>query len=314
MKLTNKTGLPDPIVRAIERTEYVPSNADISVSALISPIRQVALRGHFKSEIVEDASDRIFALMGQIGHGVLEKSGYDRFTEHQLFMKLGNWKFSGRMDGLYLEDLKSYESAAKGDNPTWGIDDYKFTSSYVIKSRKPGERSRTDDWFLQLNLYRMLAEANGFSVGRLRLVLLLRDWSVLAAKRDPEFPQKQVVVLDAPLMDLTTLKSWAFSQIERHMEAQQGLDQYDQSHLPECTEEERWTKAAKYAVMKEGRKSAVRLLDSELDAQQWILDNVKENELPKHNIVYRPGENVRCENYCEVAPWCEQWKMLQAES
>jgi hypothetical protein len=309
MKITNNTGLPEPIVEAIKQNEYVPSGADISVSSLISPIRQVALQTHHKEEMEEDASDRIFALMGQIGHGVLEKAGYDRFTEQQLFMDVGAWKFSGRMDGLYLEQLN--KPATKHAHQ-WGIDDYKFTSAYVVKSRKPGERSRVDDWFLQLNLYRMLAEANGFHVGRLRLVLLLRDWSVLAAKRDPEFPQKQVVVLDAPLMDLDTLTKWTHSQIERHMEAQQGLDQHDQSHLPECTADERWAKPAKYAVMKEGRKSALRLLDSEQEAVDWMFKNEKLSV--KSTIVHRPGENTRCENYCSVNQWCEQWKMLQAET
>lgn len=316
MKITNTTGLPEPIVKAVMETEYVPSGADISVTSLISPIRQVALRAAHRDELVEDAADRIFALMGKIGHGVLEASGYDIFSEEQMFMKLGAFTLSGRMDGLYLEELEPDPAVIEPQSARshqWGIDDYKFTSAYVVKTgRKPGERSRIDDWFLQLNLYRMLAEENGFDIGRLHLVMLLRDWSVLAAKRDPEFPQKQVVVISVPLMEMQQLKSWTQNRIEKHMEAQQGLDQYGQNHLPECDEEERWTKPAVYAVMKEGRKSALKLETSEVDAQQWMQANGKIGD--KVSIVHRPGENVRCANYCEVSEWCEQYKAIQNKS
>ena len=295
MKITNKTGLPEPIVAAVRENEYVPSGADISVTELISPIRQVALRRAHLEELEEDAADRIFALMGKIGHGILEGSGYDIFAEEQMFMNVGAWTLSGRMDSLYLEELE------KG---VWGIDDYKFTSAYVAKERKPGERSRIDDWFLQLNLYRLLAKENGFNVSRLRLVMLLRDWSVLAAKRDKDFPQQQVKVVDVPLMELGPLKSWVFSKIEQHMTAQQGLDQHGQEHVPECSAEERWSKPDSWAVMKEGRKSALRVLESEQDAVQWIIQNTKKTD--PIQIKHRPGENTRCDNYCEVAKWCQQ--------
>ncbi len=305
MKLTNTTGLPEPIVNAVRETEYVPSGADISVTALISPIRQVALTSGHRGEMVEDAADRIFALMGKIGHGILEASGYEIFTEERLEMKIGDYTLSGAMDGLYLEKA----------NGGWGIDDYKFTSAYVAKSHgQKGQRSRIEDWFLQLNLYRMLAEEHGFNITRLRTVLLLRDWSILAAKRDHDFPQKQVVVFEAPLMDLDNLRSWTFRQIERHMTAQQGLDQYGQSHLPTCTDDERWSKPDSYAVMKEGRKSALRVLATEAGAIAWTHQNNHTDETGNRktgiSITHRPGEDVRCENYCAVSEWCEQAKEL----
>jgi hypothetical protein len=312
MKITNKTGLPQPIVDAvIGENNWTRGSADISVTELISPIRQVALRIHHENDIVEDASDRLFALMGQIGHSILEKaSGSAVFPEKRFHMNLANWELSGKVDALYLEELFDEEGNKLG---VYGIDDYKFTSAYVAKPRKPGERSRLDDWFLQLNLYRMLALHNGFDINRLRLILLLRDWSILAAKRDPDFPQQQVVVIDVPIMDLSTLKKWAFSKIENHMAAQQGMDQYGQSHLPECTDEERWAKPETYAVMKEGRKSALRVLPSQAEAERWQLINLNATSVPGISIVRRPGQNVRCENYCEVSQWCSQWKTLQDE-
>jgi len=315
MKITNKTGLPQPIVDAvIGENNWSRGGADISVTELISPIRQVALRIHYENDIVEDASDRLFALMGQIGHSILEKSsGSSVFPEKRFHMNLANWELSGKVDALYLNELRDEEGNKLG---SYGIDDYKFTSAYVAKPRKPGERSRLDDWFLQLNLYRMLALHNGFEISQLRLILLLRDWSILAAKRDPDYPQQQVAVIDVPIMELKTLKKWAFTRIEHHMEAQQGMDQYGQSHLPDCTDEDRWAKPETYAVMKEGRKSALRVLDSLAAAREWQIKNLGAGEpdpshIPHISIVQRPGQNVRCENYCEVSQWCSQWKTLQ---
>ena len=311
MKITNKTGLPGPIVKAVENDQWDRGAADISVTELISPIRQVALNTHYREQIEEDAADRIFALMGKVGHGILEKAGYDAFQEERLYQRFGTWTLSGQVDSLYLENLK---------DDTWGIDDYKFTSLYVAKNASEAN-SRVQSWRLQLNLYRMLAEHNGFPISRLRLVMLLRDWSVLGAKRDPESPQKQVVVFEVPLMPLEPLQLWTRNKIEQHMEAQQGFDQKGQGELPFCTDEETWRRPSVFAVMKDGRKSALKLESSEVEAAMWACQNgYGKLQATSHNdeiactlkngisIVERPGEFVRCENYCAVAKFCDQHK------
>ena len=75
MKLTNKHGLPQAIVNAIKNDPYTPGKrADISVTRLIdAPQVSVLYRNHYK-DIVEDVSNRIFSIMGQAMHHILERA------------------------------------------------------------------------------------------------------------------------------------------------------------------------------------------------------------------------------------------------
>ena len=79
--------------------------------------------------------------------------------------------------------------------------------------------------------------------------------------------------------------------------------------LPACTPEERWHKEDTYAVMKEGRKSAVRVFKTHGDAQAYIDSKMLDN---KHSIVKREGTDNRCENYCNVNKWCPYYKSKHA--
>ena len=60
--ITNKHGLPDALVRAVQNDPYSAGQSDISVTALIdAPQRRVLKRKHDK-EITVDVSERPHAL------------------------------------------------------------------------------------------------------------------------------------------------------------------------------------------------------------------------------------------------------------
>jgi hypothetical protein len=58
--------------------------------------------------------------------------------------------------------------------------------------------------------------------------------------------------------------------------------------------------------MREGRKTAVKLFDSEPTAEAFlaICDE-------KHRIEKRPGVSVRCAEYCAVSRFCSQYQAEQ---
>jgi len=89
-----------------------------------------------------------------------------------------------------------------------------------------------------------------------------------------------------------------------HKEAREG-------NYPPCTASERWEKQSTYAVMKKGRKSALRVLETEKDAFQWCADNgylLEGNGVkPGFSIEFRQGESTRCEKYCSVRDFCRQY-------
>ena len=73
--------------------------------------------------------------------------------------------------------------------------------------------------------------------------------------------------------------------------------------IPQCTPEERWLRPTKYAVMKKGRKRAIKLHDNETEAHGHAETLGKD-----HLVELRKGEAGRCEKYCPVALFCPQFQ------
>lgn len=281
MKITNKSGLPAPLVAAITNDPYSSGDSDISVTRLISPPRKVALERANADKIEEDAADRIWSLIGQIGHLILERANNGAVVERRLSAIVEGWKVSGQVD---LVD---------GD-----LVDYKFTSLWSAKNGcKP-------EWIHQLNLNAWLCAQNGIEIKGLKIVAILRDWTVTEASRNPELPQRQVVVFDVPKWDSKAQFDFMVDRVKAHQMARVVL--------PECSDEDRWTKPPKFALMKEGRKSAVRLFDREQDAVSAMDAIVLDHQ--KHFIQHRKGERMRCQFYCAAAPFCEQWLAEKPEA
>lgn len=319
-KITNVTNLPAAIVEAVKNDAYNRGDADISITELLSPPRQVALQREFEDRIVTDAADGLFALFGKMGHSIIEHAALDAnaagryagIPEKRLYASVKNWIISGAMDSLVIYRL---------DDGTYRIDDYKFTSVYVYKIHQEGRlRNRITDWFEQLNMYRWLCQQNGYDVTQLQLVLMFRDWSILESKRNSDYPRQQVATIKAPVFGLPNITIRINERVEAHQQAQQYLDVYGQDEsFTRCTDPETWKKDNSYAVKKEGRKSALKVESSYEQAMDWavrndyakviIEDQDSRAELnEKIFIEERKGEYIRCANYCDVADFCEQWK------
>jgi hypothetical protein len=271
--LTNKLNLPESIVLAVMNDPYSRGESDISVTQLISPPYQRKLRGDV--EQIEDVSERLFSLYGQIVHGILERSGVRAGlnVERRLFSEVNGWTVSGAYD-LFEGGI---------------LMDYKFTTVWSVKGDEP-----KTEWEQQLNLLRALAVRNGMEVTGLRNVALLRDWSKKQAKRDPEYPQLPVAVVKIPVWDLAHAEAFMLERVKLHQH---------ESPQP-CTDEERWLKQPVFALKKGGAKRAVRLFDSLSQAEAALVEAGKD----KHFIETRTGEYTRCESYCNVSHDCPAWK------
>lgn len=278
MKYTNHSNLPQPLVTAVTQDPYSRGNADISVTQLISPPRKIALEAKHFDELEEDVSDRIWSLIGQSVHHILERANKTAIAERRLSMKVEDWIVSGAMDAVYSSGL---------------LQDYKVTSVWqVINGLK-------EDWENQLNCYAALLRENGESVTKLQVVAILRDWSVNKAREGGNYPESQVVVIDVPLWPAHFASRWIKDRVILHQQAR--------IILPECSSEDRWEKPTVYAVMKPDRKSAVRLLEDESSAKAMAAG------IDKGFVVKRPGESTRCTSYCSVARFCTQWASIQKQ-
>jgi hypothetical protein len=274
MKYKPCPDLPSAMVNLLTRDLHV-TQGKYSVTGLIAPPRIMQLRKRHDDEIEVDPIDRIWLLFGTLTHSQLEAvEGDNTLSEERLSAELDGVRFSGTAD-VY-------------ENET--IYDYKTTSVYSVKD------GMKDDWVAQLSIYAWLYRCHGFSVKGGKIVAILKDWSKTKAKRDEGYPAKPVAVIPVPLWSHDVTESYIKERIRLHEEAAKLAD----DDLPCCTDEERWAQPSKYAVMKKGRKSAVKLHDSEFEAQV-MLDGLSKD----HYIEHRKGKFVRCEDYCECNKWCK---------
>lgn len=278
MNLTNRLNLPQPLVDAVTNDEYTSGDADISVTSLLSPPRKVALEALHRDELEEDVSDRIWSLLGQSIHTILERAATTGIAEQRLSIVVEGWKVSGGMD---------YYSPGDGL-----LQDYKCVTVWKFK-----DGSVPMEYEQQLNMYAEILRQNGHTVKRLQIVGILRDWSKLEAQRDPSYPQTQVVIRDVTI--------WPQAQAQAFIRERVLLHRQARFELPECSATERWQRPDYYAVMKPGAKRALRVFTSIEDAMALVAGS---NGLI---IKKRPGESTRCRSYCSAAPLCHQYQESQ---
>jgi hypothetical protein len=280
MILTNKLGLPKSIEQAVRNDPYSRGDAHISVSQLIGPARKRALEIRHADELTEDVADRIWSLMGQIAHGILERADHEAWTEERLFITRHGWRISGQFDRVLLEDDGLCQ-------------DYKISSTWSVKDGvKP-------EWEAQANLYCLMLREHGYTVRRAQIVVVLRDWQKSKAKHDANYPQAPCVVLNVPMWSPEQGESYIVDRLTAHGNAQHKL--------PQCTAEERWERPAKWALRKEGNKRATSLHDTQEEAESA---RAAHKDAGKMAVEHRPDESLRCMDYCAAAPHCRQWEEL----
>ncbi len=281
MKITNNFRLPPEVYNAVSRVYPIDPNR-MSVTALIDAplIRQLKIK-HWDA-LEEDASGRLWALLGKGVHAVLDRQETGAITEKKLEVKVGGITIVGKTDN-YKDEI---------------ITDWKVTSVWHhIFSDNKSETA-------QANCYAWLWRKHDHPVKKLIIYRILRDWQ--QSKVGDDYPPIPFVQVEVPL--------WSFEEQEKYIQEQLQYHQIADSE--ECSPDEKWEKPTTYAVMKKGRKSALRVLDDEGTAIQWCLDN----ELAYYNrepdesnildyktgisIVERKGECVRCLNYCPVRSKC----------
>jgi hypothetical protein len=293
MKITNKFNVPETLVALATRDYYTKGKSDYSVTEIISPPRIQRLRRKHFEEIEQDVSDMLWMLLGTALHVVAERSEVLGHTNEE--------RLSVGIDGIILSgaiDLQKDEA----DGIT--ITDYKFTSAWALMNDKP-------EWEQQQNIYKYLVErVKKKPVKGLKICALIRDWSRRDAQNKADYPQAPIQVIDIPMWTFDRTEAFIKERVEMHRDSKVNADWGDE--LPLCSEEERWVRQTTYAVKKEGRKTAVRVFDTQ-DEADALLKEMPEKD--KGFIEIRKGEAVRCTgNFCGVSQWCSQFQNQKEQS
>ena len=296
MKITNKSNLPKVIERAVINDPYDSSGSNISTTRLIAPPRIRVLEMRNWDLIEDDVSNRIFSLLGQSVHHIIERSKLKvDLAERRLFYKddkiTNGWTLSGQFDLL----------SRQGD-----LTDFKVTSAWAALDALTNGK---DEWENQLNVLDFLCRKNQKTLTRykkevkvksLNIMAILRDWSKLKVMQSDNYPRKQVVMIP--------IRRWSEEEQENYVQARiklhQDAEKADQ--LPLCTAKERWRKEDSYALMLDNRKTARRVLPTREEMDKYMKEN-KYVEGQGCKVVFRAGEDVRCQHYCSVNQFCSHF-------
>ncbi len=232
-KLTNKTGLPLGLVRAIEADPYDNEGADITASSIGDPPLLQMLKKKHRDDIEEDAADRIWALLGQAAHAIAERGAAKLpdgqvLSEVRLAMDVLGWKLSGAMDHFSLE--------------SGTLSDMKVTSAWTLVYG-----DRLEDWEKQLNVLAELLAQHGHTVTALEVTAILRDWSARDVERINGYPKANAVTVPLELWSQEKRLAYIEERVRLHQNAAAGI-------WNPCTDEERWMKVDK----KTGKKTYIR--------------------------------------------------------
>lgn len=288
MIITNKHNLPEPIINAVKRDEQPPRPGVVRVTSLLKGVREVILEQRYWDKVERDASDMAWLLFGRAVHSIIEQ-------EEELDHQLKETRLTERVGGLDLSgQFDLYDSKRKM------ITDYKTCSVWKFIF------GDFDDWRKQTAIYAWLLRKAGFPVVGAEIVAFIKDHSKSKAQFDAQYPDApvQTVTFNFPDQTVPVIERFIVERMAQ-IEAAQDLPDAD---LPLCTPEERWNSGDKFAVMKGKNKRAVRVYDTQEEAEARI-----EKEGAPYWLEVRPGTDRKCADYCAVNAFCPYWQEKQKE-
>lgn len=282
MILTNKQGMPDAFVKAVTLEPH-NKEGEYSATTLLKGACETLLTSRHFDEIEVDVSDMVWAIWGQAVHAIFEKQSDAGFKEERFEVPVLNSKVTGRVDLYDMENEVLY--------------DWKTASVWKVKFND------FDDWKKQGLIYAWLMKKHGLNVKRCEFWALLKDHSKAEARRNSDYPFSPACkfAFDVTEKELAEIEKFIFEKIEQLEKAETVADE----ELSECSKDERWATDDTFAVMKEGRKTAVRVFEKKEDAETMLnsLDD-------KHWMQERKGESKKCIDYCNCKNFCPFYKKM----
>jgi len=286
MKITNNCNIPEPLYRTIAKKIYKPKENRYSVTALIGPPLVRTLTIEKWDELVSDASEYLWRILGIAVHSVLDTDS-PALYEHKMETILDGHTVVGVADVIDKDFLE----------------DYKVTSTYAFGDGiKP-------EWTQQLNMYAWLRELERrkdnsiIPIRYLKLNAILRDWIKAKAVRD-NYPSIPFQSFYPELWNFEKQQEFVSARLKDHLE----------NPRRECLPDEKWQRPTCYAIMKQGRKSAVCVTNPETkepvssleEAENVIVLKKLESGYKKGTIYVekREGDCVKCKDYCAVRTKC----------
>ena len=282
MKVTNKLNMPAAFVNAVSTTRHNAAGC-FSATTLNKGAKEIILTDRHFDEITVDAADSVWAVWGTAVHALLESQPDNNFHEESFKVPVSNSFVTGQVDSYDMENGV--------------INDWKTASVWKVQFND------FSDWRRQGLTYAWLLQQSGLDVKKCRFVALLKDHSKTKAKNDSSYPQSPVFIyeFDVTPEDMAETAARILTKVQE-IESAYKLD--DDAIEP-CSAEERWADGEKWAVMKNGRKTAIKLFDNSADA-----DAMAGEMGNAYYVEHRPAISRKCGDYCNCKDFCNFYKAM----
>ena len=282
MIVSNRLNLPAAFVNAVSTTRHNAAGC-FSATTLNKGAKEIILSDRHFDEITVDAADSVWAVWGTAVHALLESQPDNNFHEESFKVPVSNSFVTGQVDSYDMENATIY--------------DWKTASVWKVQF------ADFDDWRRQGMTYAWLLKQSGLDVKKCVFVALLKDHSKTKSKTDSSYPQSPVFIyeFDVTAADMEETAARILAKVQE-IESAYKLD--DDAIEP-CSAEERWADGEKWAVMKNGRKTAIKLFDNSADA-----DAMAGEMGNAYYVEHRPAISRKCGDYCNCKDFCNFYKAM----
>ena len=281
MKITNVLGLPQVLVDLVERDEREYIEGRYSVTEILNGTKEILLKRRHNNELETDISEHIAKLFGTAFHHLFELNDkeQDKIEQKIEYAITKDFTLSGKYD--------------RSDN--YVIEDYKTTRVNKWLNQD------FSDYRKQGLMYAWIERKKGRYIDKLRFYLFLKDYTAIRAKSDSNYPKSQIQVWEYKITtyDMQEIEEFIINKANDILRAVKLAD----DDIPHCNDNERWNSGAKYAVVKKNAKRAIAVFDNLKDAQNKCGAG--------YYVETRVGEDLKCDNYCDVKKYCNYWRKKQ---
>lgn len=286
MNYTNELNLPQPFVEAVKSNHVYKPNR-YSVTEVLGGTCEAILKRRHDSDITDDVSQRVWSLFGTAVHKVLQEAEATdtQLQENWLSVPIKGTKYE--LSGIF--DLY--------DDETKTVTDWKTCATWKVIF------GDFEDWRKQTLMYCWMLRQLDIDARRGEIVAIMRDHNMRKAKTEKDYPKHPVYRIgwDFTDEDFESIENevWHWFSEVSHEET------VDDDYLEPCSPEQTWHKPDKWAVKKKGRKTAVRVYESEKDARVRAMEeNKKADSNDLYYVEFREGEDTKCDSYCPVSDFC----------
>jgi hypothetical protein len=294
MRFTNKLNLPQYLVDWLENDnyDYIHAPNTVSATTLLKPLRAHIITSRHGEDLEVDVSELVASRYGNAIHDSVERIETPGVTKEQRVSRkvtIGDTEYTvtGKYDVLVEKD------------GVYTIRDMKSTSAWTFIYG-----GKDEDYRAQLSIYRWLLSQDKQVEPVAFIDFFFTDWQGIKARTEKGYPQSRIHAgYRIELLSLEETEAFIRSRLSAlHLHRDLPEEQ-----LPECTEEELWAEKDTYAVYKIGNKRATKVCDTKEEAIQY-----KDSHKLNGFVQERKGKVKRCK-YCSAAPFCSQFKELQAK-